>query len=557
MKFDPIRATVSDQTITKVTRLFNGTLKDILNELLQNARRAGATLVTVGARPDGNGLRITIDDDGCGIDDPARVIALGASSWSESVARGEDPAGMGVFSLAGRHTTIESRSASATTGWKIAISATAWTGEEDIAVEAVEREPGTAISFLIAEIHEEGLARELRNAAEFFPVPVKFNGGVLPRKDFLAGAVHVEDWQGSRIGIFKGRPYQQTPNVNFHGVTLYSKLFHLPQIGREEIHARIDIGHSPALQLVLPARKEFVENDGYRALLKAAELACYRAVAAQTTHSLSFEHFCKARALGIALDEAEAILREWEPDIADNDTSSGPLGELRPITGDEFLMEPHEAHFEQAIARALAGHAIRSGLVEPNEQFAGYQWYDSLRLFADPIFIVATEQGTHRVNGLAAEPPLPTITEADRITLEYEIAEQGTTGAPRETIVADIVFAFPDGCCSDGLDDMTIAFVKSDKLTPDSLVDLLDNACFSAWNDSDADSWDTQHDRFLRDAREIAYRILIDENAAIASQFRDAVARIMWVLPKGKRVAISFTHGSAIDVVVSDEGAGE
>ena len=71
MKFDPIRATVSDQTITKVTRLFNGTLKDVLNELLQNARRAGANLVTVGARPDGNGLRITIEDDGCGIDDPA------------------------------------------------------------------------------------------------------------------------------------------------------------------------------------------------------------------------------------------------------------------------------------------------------------------------------------------------------------------------------------------------------------------------------------------------------------------------------------------------------
>ena len=65
MKFDPIRATVSDQTITKVTRLFNGTLKDVLNELLQNARRAGANLVTVGARPDGNGLRITIEDDGC------------------------------------------------------------------------------------------------------------------------------------------------------------------------------------------------------------------------------------------------------------------------------------------------------------------------------------------------------------------------------------------------------------------------------------------------------------------------------------------------------------
>ena len=94
--------------------------------------------------------------------------------------------------------------------------------------------------------------------------------------------------------------------------------------------------------------------------------------------------------------------------------------------------------------------------------------------------------------------------------------------------------------------------MSSDSLQPDGLVDLLDNACFSAWNDSDADSWDTQHDRFLRDARELAYRILVGENAAIASQFRDAVARIMWTLPKGKSVTIGFTHDSPIDVTVSD-----
>lgn len=557
MKLDPIRATVSGQTITKVTRLFNGTLKDILNELLQNARRAGATLVTVGAKPEGSGLRITIEDDGCGIDDPARVIALGASSWSEGIARGEDPAGMGAFCLAGKKTTIESRSADAQIGWKIDIPATAWTGEEDIAVEAIERKAGTKVTFRVDEIHEEGLAREVRNAAEFFPVPVTFNGGELPRKDFLAGAVHVEEWEGSRIGIFKGRPYHQTPTVNFHGLTIYSRLFQLTQIGREEIHARIDIGHTPALQLVLPARKEFVENDGYRALLKAAEIACYRAVEAQEAHSLSFEHFCRARDLGITLGEAEAILREWEPDIADNDTTDGRVGEKRAITGDEFLMEPHEAHYEQAIARALGAHPIRTNLVEPNDQFAGYEWYDNLRLFADPIFIVFTENATHRVDGLQAEPEMSPTTEADRITLEYAITAQGAKDAPRETIETDVVFAFPDGCCSDGIDDVSIAFVKSEALTPDNLVDLLDNACFSAWNDSDADSWDTQHDRFLRDAREIAYRILIDENAAIASQFRDAVARIMWVLPKGKRVALSFTHGSAIDVVVSDEEAGE
>ena len=68
MKHDTIRATVSPETISKVTRLFNGTIGDILNELLQNARRAGASGVDVDAMPVENGLRVTIADDGCGID---------------------------------------------------------------------------------------------------------------------------------------------------------------------------------------------------------------------------------------------------------------------------------------------------------------------------------------------------------------------------------------------------------------------------------------------------------------------------------------------------------
>ena len=40
-------AQVSPEAIGKVGRLFNATIGDILNELLQNARRAGATKVVI------------------------------------------------------------------------------------------------------------------------------------------------------------------------------------------------------------------------------------------------------------------------------------------------------------------------------------------------------------------------------------------------------------------------------------------------------------------------------------------------------------------------------
>lgn len=497
-----------------------------------------------------NGLRVTIADDGCGIDDPARVLALGASRWDAAVANGEDPAGMGVFSLAGKATTIESLSDSTGSAWRIEIPADAWSGDVEIAVGRSERRKGTSISFLLPGACKGLVENAVRDASQYYPIPVQFAGRAMPRKDFLSGAIHVEEWNGSRIGIFQGQPYHWTPTVNFHGVTISSRLFEVAQVGRQAIHARIDIGHTPELQLVLPARKEFVENAGLTALKAACEVACYRAIATQKSHSLSFENYSRAASLGVPLAEAEAALTAWEPDIADNDT--GTEGERRTITGDEFLIDAHEAHFGQIIARALRGTPIRSKLVDRNSRFEGYSWYDTLREMRDPTFVVRTNAAVHTVDAIAADPPLDAITIAKEIHLEYAIDDQGCDNAARERVEADIVLTFPNGCCSDGIEDVTIAYVASDALQPDSLVDLLDNACFSAWNDSDADSWDTQHDRFLRDARELSYRILIGENAAIASQFRDAVARIMWTLPKGKRVEIAFTHDSPIAVEVSD-----
>ena len=53
-----IRPSVSSKTITKVTRLFNGTIGDILGELLQNSRRAGASRIDIACCADQDGARL-------------------------------------------------------------------------------------------------------------------------------------------------------------------------------------------------------------------------------------------------------------------------------------------------------------------------------------------------------------------------------------------------------------------------------------------------------------------------------------------------------------------
>ena len=89
------------------------------------------------------------------------------------------------------------------------------------------------------------------------------------------------------------------------------------------------------------------------------------------------------------------------------------------------------------------------------------------------------------------------------------------------------------------------------KLQVNTLVDLIENVCFCASDDSEADSWDTQHEHFLRDARELAARVLLGEDEAIAARIRDTLAGILWVIPKDRQVAITVAPGTAINVQLS------
>ena len=88
----------------------HGTARDSLVELLQNARRAGAGRVSVDIVAEAEGARLVVRDDVVGVADPALLFALGASGWDDAILVREDPAGMGVFSLAGR-AVLNSRAA--------------------------------------------------------------------------------------------------------------------------------------------------------------------------------------------------------------------------------------------------------------------------------------------------------------------------------------------------------------------------------------------------------------------------------------------------------------
>jgi Histidine kinase-, DNA gyrase B-, and HSP90-like ATPase len=130
-----IQAQVSQATLNKVSRLFNSSLTDCLNELLQNARRANATAVKMTLSDD---RQLTIEDDGTGITQPQTLLTLGESNWSEETKQQEDPAGMGVFSLANRNVTIRSQD------WQVHLTPAHFAGRRSPLLNPMKGSPAPA-----------------------------------------------------------------------------------------------------------------------------------------------------------------------------------------------------------------------------------------------------------------------------------------------------------------------------------------------------------------------------------------------------------------------------
>src|SRR3546814_4231481 len=94
------------------------------------------------------------------MEDPSVILALGRSGWGDDIARREDPAGMGVFSLAGRDVEVRSCPRSTGDGWSIRIASGDWESGAPIAVAPCTHPFGTEIRVPIDEQWPKSLRSE-------------------------------------------------------------------------------------------------------------------------------------------------------------------------------------------------------------------------------------------------------------------------------------------------------------------------------------------------------------------------------------------------------------
>lgn len=320
-----IRASVHEDAIGRVTRFFNATTLETLNELFQNARRAGATRVDVRIA----GGVVTVTDDGAGIADPAALLAFGRTGWNAETTRSEDPAGMGVYALARRPRVIvrsrrrPEQDTAPSTGWQIQLTPKHFLGKKEATVETTADRSswhGTAISFEDDKAHEA----DVKTAARYFPLPVTCNGADVQRSSFLIDSLYTEEWNGIRIGVSAVGHEPLRREMNFHGILVEN--VRLPSVASLETcwHTRADVVDCPRLELVLPARREVVQTPFLDELHTACRRTIYRGMLA-VDPEIDVPAAVRAEALelGVRLPVAKPLLRPWRPACAD-EYSGGP-----------------------------------------------------------------------------------------------------------------------------------------------------------------------------------------------------------------------------------------
>ena len=554
-----IRAHVHENAIQRVTRFYDASTSQCLHEVLQNSRRAGASRVDITIK----GEILSIQDNGSGVKDPQALLGFGHSDWNSDISSQEDPAGMGIYSLSRRqNVSIASHCAESGAAWQVDLEEDHFVGARPadvIRLDAAQTPAGTRVSFASGQ----DARRAIREAVRYYPLPVTVNGEPMDQEDFLAKMQYVEEWEGLRIGVNSGRDYRHSHAVNFHGLTIMGgKVTETVRSKGNIWHASIDVIDCPQLELTLPARQEVVDSPFNREVKTACRRAIYRAMLASGEHvQVSRRVFEEANSMGIALPEAKPLLYRWQPETADS--SATPQGSNRqedPLD----VSSPQGFSLMAADLDPPAGHSLQRGisltqpqwtLLEPDRDYAGYQWYDQLSLVTE-INTAATTTG-----GASAEIPMRSTEvktvgdRVDSITIRLNVTDRQPAAQRDLEVETDVAFWTEE---YGPMDDADVILTEDTNLTVEELSQMLMDAFFRSSDDKDADSFETQQDYAETESLSMARRYLQSKTEALRQILTTQAHRhLRYEIPDGWTAVITIQPPNGITVALTEAAPAE
>lgn len=505
----------------RASRLFDNNINTIMQELMQNARRAGATRITV----DVGVNAMTIHDNGKGIFSEGFNIDLGGSGWNPTTIKDEDAAGMGLFSLAQRTPTISS------CGWRTSISEKAFNGLEPVTLEPVEHIQGTEINFRLDPRESESMSTVVLRAGVLLPVEVILNGKPITQKPGL-----VREGTGVRLDNLLISDQSDAPTlwrssfvsdpngiylvVNFFGTVVLHQLPNIPTALKSmRLYIYVDIleAENNKLQMVLPSRNALVECDFLQRVIKVGLTEIGRGFC-RVPHDLHYAAYAALKQLtDVDIPESTPMLY-----CCGGEASEECLSRENPTTCEDVLLLKMDWPQEIQVNRACKTRTLLR--YEPRNE--GYKWFDSLPVASELVIMSGDEQIV-----------IPETEMGD--SLEVLVVKDLKIKLPQ----ADLEFPV-DVYCSQcyaynyvQTDNGDFIYISEGTSVSDAVIEIR-SAVFDE-NDERDDSYEQQRESFTVDVLNLLKGILATDLEVLKVHIKTMWDNNLWgVLPPNHKVTI-------------------
>lgn len=232
-----------------------------INEALQNARRAGATVIDL--RFDPETFIMTIQDNGCGLTNFRDLLTIGQSGWDPNILETEHPFGIGATAMLFAATDISIESHQHRLTFK---TADILEGASALLAPHPTSQPGTIITLHLKPDRFDGLnfGKRIQSIVQGFPLPVTFNERLLLRPDAIT-----PDYIETEIGSFWiGLPGTLPKNITLNP-TLYLQGFPVNSLRHYQDGTILHLDPQQ-FRARVPDRTTLIEDPTYTSLIKSA-----------------------------------------------------------------------------------------------------------------------------------------------------------------------------------------------------------------------------------------------------------------------------------------------
>ncbi|MES2355215.1 MAG: ATP-binding protein [Pseudomonadota bacterium] len=287
-----VRVQIDEQGALRNQRYAFSDRYTLISELMQNARRAGATKVCIDY--DAQYKKLKVSDDGCGIADFQKLMTFNDSGWDKETCTEERPFGIGFSKCL----YSASRCIVRSLGRQVDFLTNSALEQSWIDVTTVDTEPGTQIT--LYDVDLPFLEKRIFELAEGFAIPVIFNSQDVPRPHAADALPYIETEIG-RIwlkGTDDGESTRDTV-IYLQGFCVRKPLYHYQanQLLCNVVHL-----DSKRFTARLPDRDQLIDEDEQKVIIDQTIKACWREVLMEKKSTLPAVDF---------VDRFLPTLRTW------------------------------------------------------------------------------------------------------------------------------------------------------------------------------------------------------------------------------------------------------